>query len=394
MKKVAIVSAYRSAIGNFGGSLKDIEIAELGAQILKAALTNKHIPADSVDEVIFGNVLSSGQGQNIARQIALRAGLPQTTSAYAINKVCGSGLKSILLATQSILVGDNDVVVAGGIEIMSQAPYLSKTSRFGNRLGHFNLEDSILTDGLIDAFHRYHMGITAENIAEQYHIGRKEQDAFAYASQKKAAKAIAEGRFRDEIVPVTLSSRKGETIFDTDEYPRPTSLEKLATLRPAFKKDGTVTAGNASGINDGCAVLVLMSEDKANELNIQPLAYIESYATSGLDPAYMGLGPISASQKALEKIGKSIEEIDLFEFNEAFAAQSLPVINDLGVDPEKVNVNGGAIALGHPIGASGSRILVTLIHELTKQEKKLGLCALCIGGGQGISLIVSNAQIS
>lgn len=394
MKKVAIVSAYRSAIGNFGGSLKDIEIAELGAQILKVALTNKHIPADSVDEVIFGNVLSSGQGQNIARQIALRAGLPQTTSAYAINKVCGSGLKSILLATQSILVGDNDVVVAGGIEIMSQAPYLSKTSRFGNRLGHFNLEDSILTDGLIDAFHRYHMGITAENIAEQYHIGRKEQDAFAYASQKKAAKAIAEGRFRDEIVPVTLSSRKGEIIFDTDEYPRPTSLEKLATLRPAFKKDGTVTAGNASGINDGCAVLVLMSEDKANELNIQPLAYIESYATSGLDPAYMGLGPISASQKALEKIGKSIEEIDLFEFNEAFAAQSLPVINDLGIDPEKVNVNGGAIALGHPIGASGSRILVTLIHELTKQEKKLGLCALCIGGGQGISLIVSNAQIS
>lgn len=394
MKKVAIVSAYRSAIGNFGGSLKDIEIAELGAQILKAALTNKHIPADSVDEVIFGNVLSSGQGQNIARQIALRAGLPQTTSAYAINKVCGSGLKSILLATQSILVGDNDVVVAGGIEIMSQAPYLSKTSRFGNRLGHFNLEDSILTDGLIDAFHRYHMGITAENIAEQYHIGRKEQDAFAYASQKKAAKAIAEGRFRDEIVPVTLSSRKGETIFDTDEYPRPTSLEKLATLRPAFKKDGTVTAGNASGINDGCAVLVLMSEDKANELNIQPLAYIESYATSGLDPAYMGLGPISASQKALEKIGKSTKEIDLFEFNEAFAAQSLPVINDLGIDPEKVNVNGGAIALGHPIGASGSRILVTLIHELTKQEKKLGLCALCIGGGQGISLIVSNAQIS
>lgn len=394
MKKVAIVSAYRSAIGSFGGSLKDIEIAELGAQILRAALTNKHIPTDCVDEVIFGNVLSSGQGQNIARQIALRAGLPQTTPAYAVNKVCGSGLKSILLATQSILVGDNDVVVAGGIEIMSQAPYLSKNSRFGGKLGHLNLEDSILTDGLTDAFHRYHMGITAENIAEQYHIGRKEQDAFAYASQKKAAKAISEGRFKDEIVPIPLVSRKGETIFDTDEYPRLTSLEKLATLRPAFKDGGTVTAGNASGINDGCAVLVLMSEDKANELNIQPLAYIESYATSGLDPAYMGLGPITASQKALEKIGKSIEEIDLFEFNEAFAAQSLPIITELGVNPEKVNVNGGAIALGHPIGASGSRILVTLIHELTKQEKKLGLCALCIGGGQGISLIISNAQIS
>ncbi|HIH7954113.1 TPA: acetyl-CoA C-acetyltransferase [Streptococcus suis] len=394
MKKVAIVSAYRSAIGSFGGSLKDIEIADLGAQVLETALANKNIPADSVDEVIFGNVLSAGQGQNIARQIAIRAGIPQTASAYAVNKVCGSGLKSVLLATQSILLGDNDVVVAGGIEIMSQAPYLSKTSRFGSKFGHITLEDSMLTDGLTDAFNNYHMGITAENVAEHYQVSRAEQDAFTYSSQEKAAKAIAEGRFVDEIVPIRLKNRKGETIFATDEYPRLTPIEKLATLRPSFKKDGTVTAANASGINDGCAVLVLMSDEKASELNIQPLAYIEAYATSGLDPALMGLGPITASQKALQKLNKTVEDIDLFELNEAFAAHSIPVIKQLGIDPAKVNVNGGAIALGHPIGASGSRILVTLIHELIKQEKELGLCSLCIGGGQGISLIVSNAQTS
>ncbi|HEL1629846.1 TPA: acetyl-CoA C-acetyltransferase [Streptococcus suis] len=394
MKKVAIVSAYRSAIGSFGGSLKDIEIADLGAQVLETALANKNIPADSVDEVIFGNVLSAGQGQNIARQIAIRAGIPQTASAYAVNKVCGSGLKSVLLAAQSIMLGDNDVVVAGGIEIMSQAPYLSKTSRFGSKFGHITLEDSMLTDGLTDAFNDYHMGITAENVAEHYQVSRAEQDAFTYSSQEKAAKAIAEGRFVDEIVPIRLKNRKGETIFAADEYPRLTPIEKLATLRPSFKKDGTVTAANASGINDGCAVLVLMSDEKASELNIQPLAYIEAYATSGLDPALMGLGPITASQKALQKLNKTVEDIDLFELNEAFAAQSIPVVKQLGIDPAKVNVNGGAIALGHPIGASGSRILVTLIHELIKQEKELGLCSLCIGGGQGISLIVSNAQTS
>ncbi|WP_449459921.1 acetyl-CoA C-acetyltransferase [Streptococcus suis] len=392
MKKVAIVSAYRSAIGSFGGSLKDIEIADLGAQVLETALASKNIPADSVDEVIFGNVLSAGQGQNIARQIAIRAGIPQTASAYAVNKVCGSGLKSVLLAAQSIMLGDNDVVVAGGIEIMSQAPYLSKTSRFGSKFGHITLEDSMLTDGLTDAFNDYHMGITAENVAEHYQVSRAEQDAFTYSSQEKAAKAIAEGRFVDEIVPIRLKNRKGETIFATDEYPRLTPIEKLATLRPSFKKDGTVTAANASGINDGCAVLVLISDEKASELNIQPLAYIEAYATSGLDPAYMGLGPITANQKALQKLNKTVEDIDLFELNEAFAAQSIPVVKQLGIDPAKVNVNGGAIALGHPIGASGSRILVTLIHELIKQEKELGLCSLCIGGGQGISLIVSNAQ--
>lgn len=277
---------------------------------------------------------------------------------------------------------------------MSQAPYLSKTSRFGSKFGHITLEDSMLTDGLTDAFNDYHMGITAENVAEHYQVSRAEQDAFTYSSQEKAAKAIAEGRFVDEIVPIRLKNRKGETIFATDEYPRLTPIEKLATLRPSFKKDGTVTAANASGINDGCAVLILMSDEKASELNIQPLTYIEAYATSGLDPALMGLGPITASQKALQKLNKTVEDIDLFELNEAFAAQSIPVVKQLGIDPAKVNVNGGAIALGHPIGASGSRILVTLIHELIKQEKELGLCSLCIGGGQGISLIVSNAQTS
>lgn len=391
MNKVAIVSAYRSAIGSFGGSLKGIEIADLGAQVLKQALEKKNIPAESIDEVIFGNVLSAGQGQNIARQIAVKAGLPQETSAYSVNKVCGSGLKSVLLAAQSIMLGDNDVVVAGGIEIMSQAPYLSKHSRFGAKFGHLELEDSMLTDGLTDAFEGYHMGITAENVAERYQVTREEQDAFAFASQEKAAQAITQGTFADEIVPISLQTRKGEVIFDTDEYPRLTPLEKLATLRPAFKKDGTVTAANASGINDGCAVLVLMSAEKAKELNVQPLAFIEAYATSGLDPAYMGLGPIPASQKALQKLGKTVDDIDLFEINEAFAAQSIPVVKELGIPADKVNVNGGAIALGHPIGASGSRILVTLIHELEKRNGNLGLCSLCIGGGQGISLIISKA---
>lgn len=391
MNKVAIVSAYRSAIGSFGGSLKDIEIADLGAQVLKQALEKKNIPAESIDEVIFGNVLSAGQGQNIARQIAVKTGLPQETSAYSVNKVCGSGLKSVLLAAQSIMLGDNDVVIAGGIEIMSQAPYLSKHSRFGAKFGHLELEDSMLTDGLTDAFEGYHMGITAENVAERYQVTREEQDAFAFASQEKAAQAIAQGTFVDEIVPISLQTRKGEVIFDTDEYPRLTPLDKLATLRPSFKKDGTVTAANASGINDGCAVLVLMSEEKAKELNVQPLAFIEAYATSGLDPAYMGFGPIPASQKALQKLGKTVDDIDLFEINEAFAAQSIPVVKELGIPADKVNVNGGAIALGHPIGASGSRILVTLIHELEKRNGKLGLCSLCIGGGQGISLIISKA---
>lgn len=392
MKRVAIISAYRSAIGSFGGSLKDIEIADLGAQVLRSALEKHAIPTSCIDEVIIGNVLSSGQGQNIARQIALTAGLAETTSAFVVNKVCGSGLKAVQLAAQSILVGDQEVVVAGGIEIMSQAPYLSKESRFGKKLGAITLEDSLLSDGLTDAFSREHMGITAENVAEKYGVSREEQDHFALASQEKAKKALETSRFAEEIIPISIQTRRESLSFDTDEYPRETSLEKLANLRASFKKDGSVTAGNSSGINDGCAMVVLMSEEKAQELNLQPLAYIESYATSGLDPAYMGLGPIEASKKALKKINKTVADIDLFELNEAFAAQSIPVIRELDIKPELVNVNGGAIALGHPIGASGTRILVSLIHELQKRNGSLGLCALCIGGGQGISMVISNAQ--
>lgn len=392
MKKVAIVAAYRSAIGSFGGSLKDMKLADLGAHVLAYTLKKAKVSPDLVEEVIIGNVLGAGQGQNVARQIALGAGIPDTTSAFVVNKVCGSGLKAVQLAAQSILAGDQEVVVAGGIEIMSQAPYLSRDSRFGKKLGSITLEDSLLIDGLTDAFSGEHMGITAENIAERYQITRTEQDAFALASQEKASRAIKNGRFADEIVPLTVKSGRKEVLFDQDEYPRETSLEKLTNLRPAFKKDGSVTAGNASGINDGCAMLILMSETKVTELGLEPLAYIESSAISGLDPAYMGLGPITASQKALAKIKKNIADIDLFEVNEAFAAQSIPVLSELGIDSEKVNVNGGAIALGHPIGASGARILVTLIHELEKRNGHLGLCTLCIGGGQGISMIISNAK--
>lgn len=389
MKKVAILAAHRSAIGSFGGSLKDIPLADLGAQVTRYALEKTNIASKKIDEVIFGNVLSSGQGQNIARQIAIKAGLPETTPAYAVNKVCGSGLKAVLLAAQSILLGDNDLVIAGGIEIMSQAPYLSKTSRFGGKLGHLELEDSILRDGLTDAFDGQHMGMTAENIAKRYQLTRHEQDAFALASQEKAAAAIEKGLFAAEIAPVEVTINRKSITFDTDEYPRQTSLEALAKLRPAFDPQGTVTAGNASGINDGCAVLILASEEKAKELGITPLAVIDSYATSGLDPAYMGLGPIEASKKAVEKAGLTLEDIDLFELNEAFAAQSIPVVQELGIDPKKVNTRGGAIALGHPIGASGARVLVTLLHALQQENKTRGLCSLCIGGGQGISLIVS-----
>ena len=392
METVAIVAAYRSAIGSFGGRLKDMKLADLGAQVLSHALKESALSPDLVEEVIIGNVLGAGQGQNIARQIAIQSGIPETASAFVVNKVCGSGLKAVQLAAQSILVGDQDVVVAGGIEIMSQAPHLSKGSRFGKKLGGMSLEDSLLTDGLTDAFSGEHMGITAENIAEKYQLTRQEQDIFALKSQEKALRAIEEDRFADEIVPLTVKVGRKEILFDQDEYPRETNLEKLSSLRPAFKKDGTVTAGNASGINDGCAMVILMSQKKVEELGIQPLAYIEASATSGVDPAYMGLGPISASQKALNNLNKKITDIDLFEVNEAFAAQSIPVLAELGIDPDKVNVNGGAISLGHPIGASGARILVSLIHELGKRNGHLGLCTLCIGGGQGISMIISNAK--
>ena len=390
MSRVAIVSAKRTAIGSFGGSLKDIPAATLGAEVLKKSLEEINLSPTIVDEVIFGNVLGSGLGQNIARQIAIFAGIPQEKSAFVVNKVCGSGLKSVVLGAQSILLGDNDIVVCGGVENMSAAPYYTKDARFGAKLGNFELEDSIIHDGLTDAFENYHMGITAENIAEQFAISREQQDEFAVLSQQKASAAIEKGKFSNEIVPITIKTGKEEKVFDTDEFVRPsTNLESLAKLRPAFKKDGTVTAGNASGINDGAACVILMSEKRANELGINILGFIDGYATAGLDNKVMGLGPIPATRKVLDKLNLTTDDIDLFELNEAFAAQSIAVLNELNLDTSKVNINGGAIALGHPIGASGCRILVSLVHELINENKNRGLCSLCIGGGQGISVVIS-----
>ena len=390
MSRVAIVSAKRTAIGSFGGSLKDIPAATLGAEVLKKSLEEINLSPTIVDEVIFGNVLGSGLGQNIARQIAIFAGIPQEKSAFVVNKVCGSGLKSVVLGAQSILLGDNDIVVCGGVENMGTAPYYTKDARFGAKLGNFELEDSIIHDGLTDAFENYHMGITAENIAEQFAISREQQDEFAVLSQQKASAAIEKGKFSNEIVPITIKTRKEEKVFDTDEFVRPsTNLESLAKLRPAFKKDGTVTAGNASGINDGAACVILMSEKRASELGINILGFIDGYATAGLDNKVMGLGPIPATRKVLDKLNLTTDDIDLFELNEAFAAQSIAVLNELNLDTSKVNINGGAIALGHPIGASGCRILVSLVHELINENKNRGLCSLCIGGGQGISVVIS-----
>ena len=390
MSRVAIVSAKRTAIGSFGGSLKDIPAATLGAEVVKKSLEEINLSPTLVDEVIFGNVLGAGLGQNIARQIAIFAGIPQEKSAFVVNKVCGSGLKSVVLGAQSILLGDNDIVVCGGVENMSTAPYYTKDARFGAKLGNFELEDSIIHDGLTDTFENYHMGITAENIAEQFAISREQQDEFAVLSQQKASAAIEKGKFSDEIVPITIKTRKEEKVFDTDEFVRPnTDLASLAKLRPAFKKDGTVTAGNASGINDGAACVILMSEKRANELGFNILGLIDGYATVGLDNKVMGLGPIPATRKVLNKLNLTTDDIDLFELNEAFAAQSIAVLKELELDTTKVNINGGAIALGHPIGASGCRILVTLIHELINENKNRGLCSLCIGGGQGISMVIS-----
>ena len=390
MSRVAIVSAKRTAIGSFGGSLKDIPAATLGAEVVKKSLEEINLSPTLVDEVIFGNVLGAGLGQNIARQIAIFAGIPQEKSAFVVNKVCGSGLKSVVLGAQSILLGDNDIVVCGGVENMSTAPYYTKDARFGAKLGNFELEDSIIHDGLTDAFENYHMGITAENIAEQFAISREQQDEFAVLSQQKASAAIEKGKFSDEIVPITIKTRKEEKVFDTDEFVRPnTDLASLSKLRPAFKKDGTVTAGNASGINDGAACVILMSEKRANELGINILGFIDGYATAGLDNKVMGLGPIPATRKVLDKLNLTTDDIDLFELNEAFAAQSIAVLNELNLDTSKVNINGGAIALGHPIGASGCRILVSLVHELINENKNRGLCSLCIGGGQGISVVIN-----
>ncbi|GAA0728216.1 acetyl-CoA C-acetyltransferase [Clostridium malenominatum] len=390
MREVVIASAVRTAIGAFGGGLKDVAAADLGATVIKEAINRAGIKGEQVQEVIMGNVLQAGLGQNVARQAVIKAGLPNEVPAFTLNKVCGSGLRAVSLACQMIKAGDADVIVAGGMESMSKAPYILQTARWGQRMGNGQMVDTMINDGLWDAFNNYHMGITAENIAEQWGLTREEQDAFAAASQQKAEKAIKEGKFKDEIVPVMIPQRKGEPVaFDTDEYPKfGTTIESLTKLKPAFKKDGTVTAGNASGINDGAAALVIMSADKAKELGITPLAKITSYGSAGLEPSIMGYGPFHSTKIALEKANLTIEDIDLIEANEAFASQSLAVGKDLKFDMEKVNVNGGAIALGHPIGASGARILVTLLHEMNKRDAKKGLATLCIGGGMGTALIV------
>ena len=390
MREVVIASAVRTAIGSFGGALKDVSAADLGAIVIKEAVSKAGIKGELVEEVVMGNVIQAGLGQNVARQAAVKAGLPVEVPAMTINKVCGSGLRTVALAAQMIKAGDADIVVAGGIENMSQAPYLLKTSRWGQRMGDGKMVDSMINDALWDAFNDYHMGVTAENIAKEWNLSREDQDEFALNSQLKAEAAIKEGRFKDEIVPVVIPQRKGEPkIFDTDEYPRfGATIEGMAKLKPAFVKDGTVTAANASGINDGAAAFVVMSAEKAEELGITPLAKIVSYGQRGLDPSIMGYGPFHATKKALEVANLKIEDLDLIEANEAFAAQSLAVAKDLNFDMSKVNVNGGAIALGHPVGASGARILVTLLHEMQKRDAKKGLATLCIGGGMGTALIV------
>ncbi len=390
MRDVVIVSAVRTPIGSFGGSLKDVTAVKLGAFAAKGALDRANVKPEMVEEVIFGNILQAGIGQNLARQISIAIGVPVEVPSVTINKVCGSGLKTVQLAAQAIMCNEADIILAGGAENMSLAPYIIPNARWGLRMGDGVLVDSMVADGLTDVFNNYHMGITAENIAEQWKITRQEQDEFAVRSQNRAEAAIKSGRFKDEIIPVEVPQRKGEPIVtDTDEYPRfGATIEALAKLKPAFKKDGTVTAGNASGINDGAAAVLVMSKEKADELGIKPLATIVGFASAGVDPKIMGYGPVPASKKALAKANMTIEDIDLVEANEAFAAQSIAVVRDLGLDPEKTNVNGGAIALGHPIGCSGTRILVTLIHEMIKRDAHTGLATLCIGGGQGTALIV------
>ena len=391
MGEIVIASACRTAIGTFGGTLKDVPAAELGAIVVKEAVKRAGIKPEMVVEVIFGNVLQAGLGQNIARQVTLKAGLPIETTAMTINIVCGSGLKSVALAANQILAGESEIVVCGGTENMSAAPYAVPSARWGARMNNSKMIDVMVNDGLWDAFNQYHMGITAENVAEKYGITREMQDEFAVASQSKAEAAIKAGKFKDEIVPVVIHGKKGDTVFDTDEHPKfGTTIEKVAKLKPAFKRDGgTVTAANASGINDSAAALVVMSKEKADELGIKPLATIVSYATGGVDPSIMGVGPVPAVTKAMARANMTVDDFDLIEANEAFAAQSLAVAQDLKFDMSKVNVNGGAIALGHPIGASGARILVTLLYEMQKREDAhTGLATLCIGGGQGQALIV------
>lgn len=391
--EVVIVSACRTAVGIFMGSLSDIPASTLGTIVVGEAMQRAGIKPEQVDEVILGGVLTAGAGQNIARQIAIGAGIPNTAPAFTVNQVCGSGMKSVILAAQAVQNGDAEIVVAGGVENMSRSAYLSMNGRKGFRMGSVELLDSMITDGLTDSFSGVHMGMTAEKVAEQYGITREEQDRFSCSSQNKAEQAIKSRRFKDEIVAVSIPQKKGPAVlFEQDEHPRfGTTVEALAKLRPAFKPDGSVTAGNASGINDGAAAVIVMSREKAVALGIKPLATILSYGVGGVDPSVMGLGPIPATRKALDKAGLKIADLDLIEANEAFAAQCIAVGRELGIPNDKLNVNGGAVALGHPIGASGARILVTLLHEMVKRESKRGLATLCIGGGMGTAIIVERA---
>ncbi len=390
MKNVVIVDAVRTPIGAFGGSLSSLPASKMGAVVIKALLERSGVAADQVDEVILGQVLTAGSGQNAARQSVIEAGLPQECPALTINKVCGSGLKAVQLAAQAIKCGDADIIIAGGQENMSASPHVLPKSRDGQRMGDWKMVDTMIVDGLWDAFNDYHMGVTAENIAKKWNLSREDQDAFAAASQNKAEQALENGTFAKEIVAVEIPQRRGDPIiFDQDEYPKAgVSSDSLAKLRPAFDRDGSVTAGNASGINDGAAALLVMSEDKANELGLTPLASIKAYSSAGVDPAIMGTGPIPASNKCLEKAGWQVADLDLIESNEAFAAQSMSVNAEMGWDLDKVNVNGGAIALGHPIGASGARVLVTLLHSMERLDANRGLATLCIGGGQGVAIAV------
>ena len=389
MKKIVLAGACRTAIGTMGGALSTVPAAELGSVVIKEALNRAGIPAEQVDHVYMGCVIQAGLGQNVARQASLKAGLPVTTPAVTANVVCGSGLNCVNMAAQMIEAGDADIVVAGGMESMSLAPYAMMKGRYGYRMGNATLVDTMVNDALWDAFNNYHMGITAENVAEQWHLTREMLDEFSANSQQKCEKAMAEGKFKDEIVPVEVKGKKGSVIVDTDEGPRPgTTVETLARLKPAFKKDGIVTAGNASGINDGAAAIVVMSEEKAKELGVKPMATWVGGALGGVDPSIMGVGPVAAVNKLMKKLDMKVADMDLIEANEAFAAQSLAVGHDLEFDPAKLNVNGGAIALGHPVGASGCRILVTLLHEMQRRDAKTGLATLCIGGGMGCATVV------
>ena len=394
MREVVIVSAARTPIGSFNGALSSLNPVELGVIAAKAAIERAGISPDIIQETIVGNILSAGHGQNVGRQISIYAGVPESVPAMTINKLCGSGLRAVIMAAQFIALGDADVILAGGTESMSTAPYLLPKARFGYKMGNAQMVDSMINDGLWDVFNNYHMGITAENIAERWNISREEQDAFAAYSQQKTEAAQKAGRFNDEIVPITIPQRKGDPIvIDTDEFPRHgATTEKMSKLRPAFTKEGTVTAGNASGINDGASMLIVMSAEKAKELGLKPLMKITSYGNAAVDPAIMGYGPVPAARIALKRANLTIDQMDVMEFNEAFAAQSIAVLRDLGADTSKVNVNGGAIALGHPIGASGARILTTLLYEMKRSDANLGLASLCIGGGQGSAIIVEKIK--